>query len=136
MSLDLSAVKKAVHTLKEAITLHECEEGDSKLALALGDAAIQRFEYTYELSWKLMQRWLNENVSPEEQPVYTQKELFRKSAQRGLIEDPLRWFEYHKARNVSAHTYNKINAETAFQAARTLGKDVDFLITQLEKRND
>ncbi len=98
MPFELGAIKKTAQTLKEAIELHEARKEDVKLALALRDAVIKRFEYTYELAWKLMQRWISVNVSPElAETIYTQKELFRKGAQVGLIKDPLSWFEYHKA---------------------------------------
>ena len=137
MSLKLGTLIKALQTLEEAIRLHGERKDDVKLALALRDSIIQRFEYTYELSWKMIQRWIGKNVSPESaEPLYSRKELYRLAAKWGLVEDPLRWFEYHKARNLSAHTYEETNAEFVFKAAVESVDDVKYLIEQLEKRND
>jgi nucleotidyltransferase substrate binding protein (TIGR01987 family) len=138
MILDLETIKKALDSLIKAIQLiEERQEDDDELLLALRDSVVQRFEYTYELSWKMIQRWLAENVNPESsEPVYSRKELYRLAARWGLIRDPLAWFDYHKARNVSAHTYNEKNAEQAFSAAQKMVDDVKFLILALEKRND
>lgn len=138
MALELDTLHKALETLKSAIRLHGEKKGESEeLTLALRDSVIQRFEYTYGLSWTLIQRWITENVNPESaDPVYTRKELFRIAARLGLIADPVRWFAYHKARNVSAHTYKEANAEEAFKAAVAMVEDVDYLLVALAKRND
>jgi len=71
---------------------------------AFRDSVIKRFEYTYELSWKMMQRWIGENVSPDAPDTMTRKDLYRLAAQKKLIDDPNKWFQYHQARNVSSHT--------------------------------
>lgn len=138
MTLNLDTLKKALESLKSALRLYtEKKDESNELMLALRDSVIQRFEYTYGLAWTIMQRWISENVDPESsEPVYTRKELFRVAARCGLIADPLPWFTYHKARNVSAHTYNETNAEVAFQAAQSLVHDVDYLLKQIEKHND
>ena len=75
------------------------------------DGAIQRFEYTYELSWKLLQRWVRLNVSPEDAEPRTKKDLFRTAAKKQIIGDPESWFEFAEARNNVAHTYNEKNAK-------------------------
>lgn len=137
MPQNVQSLSKAVTTLKSGIQLNENKKDDEELALALRDSVIQRFEYTYELAWKAIQRWIAENVNPESaQPVYSRKELYRLAAKWDLIENPSHWFDYHKARNVSAHTYDEDNAEQAFQAALGLVGDVEYLIKQLEKHHD
>lgn len=137
MTLNLEPLQKALATLQEAIALHENEAADTALADALRDSVIQRFEYTYELAWKTMQRWLKLNISPEAGEVlYSRKELFRLAARNGLIENPERWFGYNEARNVSAHTYDEGNAETAFTAAVQIVEDVQYLLAQPGQRRD
>ncbi len=137
MALKLDTLKRALHTLEEAIELYKEQQVNQKLQLALQDSVIQRFEYTYELAWKTMKRWISDNVNPESaEPTFTRKEPLRLAARQGLIEDPLRWFDYHEARAVSAHTYNEANADQAFQAALALVGDVQYLIDRLEKHND
>ena len=138
MGLELDSLRKALASLDSALRLHAEKHGESReLELALRDSVVQRFEYTYEMCWKFMQRWLTDNVGPElAQPLYSRKELFRLAARRGLIADPQPWFIFGEARNVSAHTYNETNAAQAFQAAVALaGEARDFLV-RLQQVND
>ena len=71
-----------------------CLEDDQKDAIRAG--VIQNFEFTYELSWKFMQRWLRDNQIKDVDLPRTRKDLFRLAAQSGLIEDPVQWFAYGK----------------------------------------
>jgi hypothetical protein len=52
--LDLSSFDKAVTSLDTAITAHL----EKPIDLFIRDASIQRFEYTYELSHKMLKRYL------------------------------------------------------------------------------
>jgi hypothetical protein len=50
MRLDLSSWKKALNSLERAIARSTASPADEELR----DAVIQRFEYCYELSWKML----------------------------------------------------------------------------------
>ena len=76
----------------------------------LRDSVIQRFEYTYEIAWKMMKRWLEANLSASEVDGIVRRELFRIAAQQQLIQDPLEWFQYHQARNMTSHIYDEATA--------------------------
>ncbi|MDT8447766.1 MAG: HI0074 family nucleotidyltransferase substrate-binding subunit [bacterium] len=136
MPLDLTSLEQAHRTLAKALVL--CERAtDPEEKELLRDGAIQRFEYTYELAWKLIQRWLADVTSPEAtEPVFSRKELFRQAARLGLIEDPSAWFALHQARNVSAHTYNVKHAALAFEAATELVEAVSQLLEKLRQIHD
>ena len=58
MSLDLSPLQNAVSQLEEALDLYgsELAEGDPRLKRHLRAAVIQAFEFTYELSFKMLKR--------------------------------------------------------------------------------
>nr|WP_251365535.1 nucleotidyltransferase substrate binding protein [Coxiella-like endosymbiont of Rhipicephalus sanguineus] len=62
------------------------------------DSVIQCFEYTYELGWKLLQRWIKLNVEPEEAEPRTKKHLFRLVAKK-MINNPSLWFEFNETRS-------------------------------------
>ena len=89
MTLDLSSLKNAVSSLKQALNVAH----DSVFMNGLNQAqqetiragVIQNFEFTYELCWKFIQRWIRANVSQEDASPVTRKDLFRIAAQRGLI---------------------------------------------------
>ena len=136
MALDLTTLQSALQTLKEAIILYDQQEHNIPLKDALRDSVIQRFEYTYELSWKLIQRWIELNINPELAEAWSRKDLYRIAAQKALIKDPNIWFQYHQARNVAAHAYNQTNAQIALEAARKCVEDIEYLLAKLSKYND
>ncbi|MBI1390963.1 MAG: nucleotidyltransferase [bacterium] len=141
MLLDLSSLRKAVQALKQLAerTVNEVELGalDETILIGLQAGVIQHFEFTYELSWKFMQRWIRLNVSPEDADnPRSRKDLFRHAARLGLIEDPARWFSYAEARNLTSHTYDDHAAESVYETAIKFVRDAESLVNELERRND
>jgi nucleotidyltransferase substrate binding protein (TIGR01987 family) len=101
VALDLSAFRSALASLRKAVTRSQAEPADDEVR----DSVIQRFEYTYELAWKTLKHYLaQEGVS--EVTLFSQRDLYREAAARGLLEDPVVWFGYQRARNETSHTYN------------------------------
>lgn len=139
MALDLSSLQKAVNSLEQAVKVaSSCINGvvDTEQEKVIRAGVIQNFEFTYELCWKFMQRWLEVNVAGQNADKLTMKELFRIAAERQLIRDVEAWFEYNKARNKTSHTYDEAVAENVYGfAVRFLGDAKEFLKT-LEERND
>jgi len=97
---------------------------------------IQYFEFTYELAWKFIKRWLERQVGGTYVDGVSRRELFRLAAEHLLIEDVDLWMDFHKARNLTSHTYSDAAAEDAYQAARRFCHEVKRLLTVLESRND
>ena len=135
MRLNIAALRRALETLEEAIGLYHAEQHRDDIKRALRDSVIQRFEYSYELAWKQMQRWLRENTSPEAADPLSRRDLYRLAARYGLIEDPAAWFAYHHARNISTHTYREEHAEEALAAALRFAGDAESLVRELEHRD-
>ncbi|MEK6734847.1 MAG: HI0074 family nucleotidyltransferase substrate-binding subunit [Pseudomonadota bacterium] len=69
--------------------------------------AIQAFEYSYELIWKTMKRFLSLRGIIVNSP----RETFRAAALEELIDDPETWFIFIKNRNIITHTYNETEVE-------------------------
>jgi nucleotidyltransferase substrate binding protein (TIGR01987 family) len=65
-------------------------------------AAIQAFEFTYALAWKLQQSRLHD----EGLSLASPRAVFRAAGDVGLIDSVERWFGYLDARNLTVHTYN------------------------------
>lgn len=98
------------------------------------DAAIQRFEFTYELCWKFMKRHLDwAGVSGTD--LMGRRELFREAARAGLIEDPLRWVQHHDARNATSHNYDEANARRVFEQIEAFVADARYLMAELSERH-
>ena len=141
MSLDLTSLAKAVDALEAAVKVAGDAAFMSKLSREQSDTirsgVVQSFEFTYELCWKFIQRWLKENQSLEEAALpRTRKDLFRMAARHGLLEDAEPWFEYGDARNMTSHTYDRDKARTVAEVAGRFASDARALLTRLESMHD
>lgn len=139
MPLQLDSLRSAVGALHRAVqtsgSLPDSANRDLRETVRAG--VIQNFEVAYEQCWKMMQRWIRENKSPEEAEFpRTRKELFRKTAQYGLIADPLPWFDYGEARNQTSHTYDEAKAISAYDTALRFLTDAQDFLQRIEKLND
>jgi nucleotidyltransferase substrate binding protein (TIGR01987 family) len=64
---------------------------------------IQNFEFNFELSWKLLQRYLkHEGQNPK-----TPRETFSMAYGAQIIQNEKAWLKMIEDRNLSVHTYNK-----------------------------
>ena len=81
------------------------------------DAAIQRFEFTYELAWKTLQAYLaNMDIT-----VLSPKETLKIAYQQGLLNDANAWTELHMKRNLTSHTYDEKLAESIYSYLKKSG---------------
>ena len=140
MTLDFSSLKKALHSLEAALNFAASEDQlaglteDQKEVIRAG--AIQNFEFTYELCWKFMKRWLENNLGSTYVDGIPRKELFRIAAEHQLITAVKHWIKYHDARNETAHTYDEDKAQKVFDAAKEFLADAKELLKNLEAKND
>lgn len=139
MALNLQSLAKSVAALHTSIEVCDKNWGavDEDMQDTLRAGVIQNFEVAYEQSWKMLQRWIKGNVSPEDaEHPRTRKELFRIAAREGLIQDPAPWFEYAAARNMTSHAYDEDSALSVFATAREFVSDAETLLRRLEDLND
>ncbi len=135
MALDLSSFRKALASLEEAVAF-SAPEADEHLRNIVRAGVVKNFEFTYELCWEFMKRWLETNVEPTVADGVTRRELFRLAAEQRLIDDVDAWMSYHEARNQTSQRYDAEVAEMACLAARDLFLNARALLTALEARND
>lgn len=121
--LDFTALEKAISRLDESLkVVDEFKSTESSpLLRTLISGVVQHFEFTYELSWKFIKRWLGENLGKSQVDGLSRQELFRLAAEYHLIDSVENWMKFHRARNETSHTYNENTADVVFQVA------VDFL---------
>lgn len=124
MPLVLSHIEKAVQSLRRSL--------DQPFDEFLRDSVIQRFEYTYDLAWKLLRRVLLHEFGRTDIDGAPRRELFRAAAQHGLIPGPAPWFGFHDARNPASHTYNEVMADEMYRVAADFLPAVEALLTALE----
>ena len=124
--LVLTPLEKALESL-EAVLQKPKDE-------FIRDATIQRFEYTYEISRKMIKRhldWAGISGSID----LANNGLYREAVKAGLIADADAWFDYHQARNETSHTYEVEAAEEVYEAAVKFAPDARALLTALKKHH-
>ncbi|MDX2130384.1 MAG: nucleotidyltransferase substrate binding protein [Chloroherpetonaceae bacterium] len=87
---------KAFHQLEKAI---QTVSNPSDLEK---EGIIQRFEFTHELSWKVMKDFLEEKGIRE---IIGSKDAVRLAFQNGIITNGEVWMEMIETRNKTVHSY-------------------------------
>lgn len=94
------------------------------------DATIQRFEFTFELCWKIL-KTINEYFNSE---CYNPRECFRYAAQNGMINDPTVWFDYLESRNIASHAYDEEKANKVYLITPKFAQDAQKLISTIKEK--
>ncbi|NJL30042.1 MAG: nucleotidyltransferase [Thermoanaerobaculia bacterium] len=123
--LILTSFRRALASLEAVLQKTEVDD-------IIRDATIQRFEYTYEIAWKMIDRHLTWMGAADVKQL-SRKDLFREAAKAGLIEDPEAWFDYNRARNETSHTYSEQTAIEVFEAAKQFAPAARKLLIVLEQ---
>lgn len=127
-----------IYQLEEAIEhcQSDLSKNDAKLAQHLRADAIQAFEFTYELSFKMLKRFLEATEpNPASLDEMSFNEIIRKGFERGLLKSELAdWKEFHKDRGTTSHTYNENKAQDVFECIPKFFIEAKFLFAQIQKR--
>jgi len=103
----LNKFKDALAKLNEGIAIAKDELGK--------DGVLQRFEFTFELFWKCLKVFLeNEGIQ-----CSTPKECLKSAFKIGIIKDEEIFLDMLEDRNKTSHTYNKLESEKIFKRVRT-----------------
>ncbi|MBX9613643.1 MAG: nucleotidyltransferase substrate binding protein [Burkholderiales bacterium] len=132
MSLNFTPLGDALASLGRGLARRQRDPADEEVR----DACIQRFEYCFELSWKMLKRQIEAELDDStEVDSYSKRTLFRVAAERGLIESPEPWFVYLVQRNRTSHTYDaKVAAEVA-AVLDDFARDARALLVALTTRH-
>lgn len=139
MALQLDNLIKSIDSLERSLNAaHSSMDSlNDDLRETVRAGVIQNFEVAYEQCWKFIQRWIKENRTQEDaEHPRTRKELFRMAARYDLIADPMPWFAYGDARNLTTHIYSEEQAVSVYEIAHDFLKDARYLLKQLEAGND
>lgn len=138
--LDLKNFKKAINSLENLLKETEnqgfMDSLNSTVYNGLIAGVIQNFEFTYELSWKYMKRWIENNIGSSEVDGVSRRQLFRLAIENKLIDDVDVWMDFHVARNRTSHTYDFDTAEKVYEVSKEFILEVKKLYEEIEKKND
>lgn len=132
MKLDISSLQKAMKSLDEAWFEYQ-KDTQNKF---MRDAVIQRFEYTYELSHKMLKRYL-EMTEPNSSIIDEMSfpNLIRTGSEKGLLLNAWpKWKQYREARNMTSHTYNENKAIQVCSVISEFLNDARYLTEKLQER--
>ncbi|GHU80810.1 nucleotidyltransferase [Clostridia bacterium] len=125
----------AITSLEDAILFYDekkatgAEERELQIIRA---AVIRNFEFTYELAYKMIVRWLFVNRDKEEAAFATKLAHFKMAKEAGLISSTELWNEFNGARNLTSHTYNEDNSVVVFNEALKFIQEAKNLFSRLE----
>jgi nucleotidyltransferase substrate binding protein (TIGR01987 family) len=130
--LDLSSFEQALGSLDRAAERSLTTPADEEVR----DAVIQRFEYSYELAWRMLKRHLEQVVpSPAQVDTWSFRELFREAAERGLVDNVEEWIECRQQRNRTSHAYSANVAASVYATALIFRTTAWKLFHQLKQHN-
>jgi len=139
LSLDYSPLVNAIAQLEKSLTYANSPAAlaDPGLREQLRNSVIQCFEFTYELSWKMLKRYLEETeASPADIDISTFQNLIRLGNERALLRSDWRqWKTYRQARTDSSHTYDAAKAEAVFAVAPDFLMEARALFEELTRRS-
>lgn len=127
--LILTSLENAVASLQDALNEYAKEEDTY-----VRDAVIQRFEYTYDLSHKLLKRHLEATAAnPDEIDTLSFQDLIRLGSERQLLRSGWeKWSLYRKLRGTTSHTYDEAKAQEALKKIPEFYEEAHFLLQQLQ----
>jgi len=130
--LDLSTLHKALGRLDEGYQRYLLDVRD----LQIRDGLIQRFEFTYEISHKMLKRHLEmTSPNPEIFDAMPFADLIRTGNELSILKsDWSAWKLFREMRAKTSHTYDEDIAQTVVQVIPDFIHEVRYLEQQLELR--
>lgn len=127
--MDISALQNALKSLKDAYSEYNKTQNEY-----VRDSVIQRFEYTYALAVKFIQRYIELNIpNQEDLSTLTFNQLIRQANEMGiLLNDLEQWIIYRQKRNITSHTYNIEKAKEVISIVGKFIEEIEYLITKLK----
>ena len=132
MSLDISPLSNAVDRLAEGLARYQRDTSDDQIR----DGLIQRFEFTYELSHKMLKRYL-ESIAPSPETIDQMAfaDLIRLGREQGLVRSEWAvWRQFRDIRNITSHTYDLKKALVVVQAIPDFLAEAQYLRDRLHHR--
>lgn len=131
-NIDLSPLERAINRLDEGWARYQRDVSD----LQIRDGLIQRFEFTYEISHKMLKRYLEfTSATPTQYDAMSFADLIRSGNEHGLLlgiwPD---WKRYRDMRAKTSHSYNEDIASNHFAGILPFLAEARHLLAQLKAK--
>jgi len=113
---------KALRTLEEIV--------DEPYSTIVRDASIKRFEYSFDIFWKVIKDYLRIKEGIE---CASPKSCFREAFKVGILseEETVKVLEMTDDRNLSTHTYDEEAIEEIYQQVRDYWELMDNICKRI-----
>jgi nucleotidyltransferase substrate binding protein (TIGR01987 family) len=131
--LNLAPLENAVNRLTEGLARYEKDISDTQIR----DGLIQRFEFIYEISHKMLKLHLEAvSPTPEQFDAMAFADLIRSANEQGLLlGDWSAWKIYREMRSKTSHTYDEEIAIEVVHSIPAFLEEARHLLKQLQERN-
>jgi nucleotidyltransferase substrate binding protein (TIGR01987 family) len=131
--LDFSSLRNALARLAEGYQRYQTDVSD----IQIRDGLIQRYEFTYEISHKMLKRHLEMTAAnPEAFDALPFADLIRTGNEQSLLKsDWSAWKIFREMRAKTSHTYDEHIAQTVVQVIPAFIEEIEFLVRQLDQRS-
>ena len=132
MPLDLTPLTNAVQRLDEGLARYLSDTSDTQIR----DGLIQRFEFTYELSHKMLKRFLEQiAANPTEYDAADFQYLIRSGNEQGLLLSAWpEWRVFRAMRSKTSYTYDEDVALEVVAVIPRFLKESRYLLAALQHR--
>ncbi|MFI8746366.1 nucleotidyltransferase substrate binding protein [Pseudomonas sp. NPDC077186] len=129
-TLDLTPLERAIQRLDEGWKRYQLDISDTQIR----DGLIQRFEFTYEISHKMLKRHLEAtSASPAEFDSMNFPDLIRTGNERGLLLSSWpEWRRFRDMRGKTSHTYDEDIALQVVASIPDFQREATYLLEQLQ----
>lgn len=132
-TLDFTALENSVQRLKEVVEKYNENKQDN----IVRDSLIQRFEFTYSISLKMLRKYFIERTFiVEDVNKLSFNDMVRTANQLGLLKSDLtKWTKFREMQNLTSHTYDEEVALKVTEVVPDFYEEAAYLLKNLKAQN-
>ncbi len=137
MGIDLTSLENAIAQLKSALDSYNDDiiQNNPVYKKQVRGAAIQAFEFTYEIAFKMIVRYLEavsqDNVNAN---IMSFNSIIREAYKKNIVRSELTvWKQYRQKRCITGHTYNDNKAQDVFSIIPGFLNEMQYVISRLQE---
>lgn len=133
-SFSIEPLPSVTARLQQGLWRYEEDTSD----IQIRDGLVKRFEFTYELSTRIIKRFLEHTSAvPHQYDEMNFADIIRSANELGLLAGNwLDWRKYRDMRNRSSHTYNEDTAKSVVADIPQFLAEAQFLCWALQRQID
>ncbi len=130
--LNIQPLINAINRLSEGWQRYLQDTSDEQIR----DGLIQRFEFTYEISHKILKRYLEHtSADPSQFDLMTFQDIIRTANEQNLLlGNWTDWKQYRDMRARTSHTYDEATAIAVVQGIEAFLAEAQFLQQRLQEQ--